>query len=62
MHYCANARIIFAEMCKKKTDAMKERERTRTMNGSLLHPKEGGVSKCIIQDVVWQGAKYNGTE
>jgi hypothetical protein len=32
----ANARIIFAEMCRKKIDAMKERERTRTINGSLL--------------------------
>lgn len=33
--YLVNARIIFAEMCRKKMEAMKERERTRTMNGSL---------------------------
>jgi hypothetical protein len=30
-----NARIIFAEIWRKKMDAMKESERTRTMKGSL---------------------------
>lgn len=33
--YLANARITLAEICKKKMEAMKERERTRTMKGSL---------------------------
>lgn len=28
--------MIFAEMWRKKMDAMKDSERTRTMNGSLL--------------------------
>jgi hypothetical protein len=31
--------MILAEMCRKKMDAMKERERTRTINGSLLNEK-----------------------
>jgi len=35
--------MIFAEMCKKKMDAMKERERTSTMNGSTLNPGESSV-------------------
>lgn len=33
--YLVNARMIFAEMWRKKIEAMKERERTRTMKGSL---------------------------
>ena len=33
--YFVKLLIILAEMCKKKMDAMKESERTRTMNGSL---------------------------
>jgi hypothetical protein len=33
--YLVNVRMILAEMCKKKMDAMKDRERTSTMNGSL---------------------------
>lgn len=35
LDYLENARIILAEMCRKKMEAMKERDRTRTMNGSL---------------------------
>jgi len=30
-----NARMTFAEMCRKKMEAMNDKERTRTMNGSL---------------------------
>ena len=33
--YFVKARMIFAEIWRKNIDAMKERERTRTMNGSL---------------------------
>ena len=33
--YFVNALISLAEMWRKKMDAMKERERTRTMKGSL---------------------------
>lgn len=35
LDYFENARMILAEMCRKKMEAMKESERTRTMNGSL---------------------------
>jgi len=35
--------MIFAEMCRKKIDAIKERERTNTMNGSTLNPGESSV-------------------
>ena len=34
--YFVNARMTLAEMWRKKMDAMKERESTRTMNGSLI--------------------------
>ena len=33
--YFVKLLIIFAEMCRKKMEAIKESERTRTMNGSL---------------------------
>ena len=33
--YLVNARMTFAEMCRKKMDAMNDKESTRTMNGSL---------------------------
>jgi len=33
--YFVKLLIILAEMCRKKMEAMKESERTRTMNGSL---------------------------
>jgi hypothetical protein len=33
--YLAKARIILAEMWRKKIDAMNESDRTRTMKGSL---------------------------
>jgi len=34
-NYFVKARIILAEIWRKKMDAMKERERTKTMKGSL---------------------------
>ena len=33
--YFVKLLMILAEMCRKKMEAMKESERTRTMNGSL---------------------------
>ena len=44
--YLVKARITLAEMWRKKMEAMKERERTRTMNGSLY--PEIMNSKTII--------------
>jgi len=57
--YFVKLLIILAEMCRKKMEAMKESERTRTMNGSLwstnkldifldgdwkhLHPEAGRI-------------------
>jgi hypothetical protein len=41
--YFENARMIFAEICKKKIDAMKESESTSTINGSLLR-SDGVIS------------------
>jgi hypothetical protein len=40
LHF-VNTRIIFAEMWRKKMEAMKDNERTRTMNGSLEHENKG---------------------
>ena len=34
-NYFVRLRIIFAEMCRKKMEAMNDRERTITTNGSL---------------------------
>jgi len=41
--YFVKLLIILAEMCRKKMEAMKESERTRTMNGSPLKPGESSV-------------------
>ena len=35
LDYFVNARMTLAEMCKKNIEPMKDRDRTRTMNGSL---------------------------
>lgn len=39
--YLVKARMILADMCRKKMEAMKERERTSTMKGSLRNEKGG---------------------
>jgi len=41
--YFVKARMTFAEICRKKMDAMKERDRTRTMKGSTRSPGESSV-------------------
>lgn len=35
--------MIFAEICRKKIEAMNERDRTRTMNGSLYRRQTASV-------------------
>jgi len=41
--YFVNARMILADICRKKIDAMKDSDSTRTMNGSTLNPSESSV-------------------
>lgn len=42
--------MIFAEMCRKKIEAMKESESTSTMKGSLWHVKQTRDQRdCIIR-------------
>jgi len=41
--YFVKLLIILAEMCRKKIEAMKESDNTRTMNGSTLRPGESSV-------------------
>jgi len=41
--YLVKARMILAEMWRKKMDAMKESERTRTIKGSTRSPGESSV-------------------
>jgi len=47
-NHFVNTRMILAEMWRKKMDAMKDRERTRTMNGSTLSPGESSVYSLSI--------------
>ena len=41
--YFVNARMTFAEMCRKKMDAINDKESTRTMNGSLQTELNGSI-------------------
>jgi len=41
--YFVKLLIILAEMCRKKMEAIKESDSTRTMNGSTLRPGESSV-------------------
>lgn len=50
-YYLVNARIILAEMWRKNIDAMKERERTRTMKGSLdRHGDHQNKEKTTVKE------------
>lgn len=42
-HHFVNTRMIFAEIWRKKIEAMKDNERTRTIKGSTLRPGESSV-------------------
>jgi len=40
--------MIFADMCRKKMDAMNERDKTRTIKGSTRKPGESSVYSFSI--------------
>ena len=54
-HYFVKARMILAEIWRKKMEAMKERERTRTMKGSLGNT---GKQMSIIRQYDTRGAEW----
>ena len=56
--YFVNARMILAEMWRKKIDAMKERESTRTINGSLF----GGPKQKNSVNIIPGRNKTRGTD